>query len=55
MDKIVLLPSIARGYMRENVIAVVINSHTGFSQIVVVTETSYQMVEVLSFCDREWA
>ena len=54
MDKIVLVPSIAR-FLRENLIAVVINSHTGFSQIVLVTETSYQMVEVLSFCDRERA
>jgi len=28
-------------------------STTGFSEIVVVAETSYQMSEVLSFCDRD--
>ena len=31
------------------------HSTTGFSQNVVVMETSYQILEVLSFCDREKA
>ena len=30
------------------------HSTTAFSENVVVTETSYQMEEILSFCDRRW-
>ena len=33
----------------------VVNVTMSFSENVVVTETSYQLLEVLSFCDREKA
>ena len=41
-------------FWRENVIAVVILLRVNcFSENIVVAETSYQKLEVLSFCNRE--
>ena len=37
----------------ENVVAVVNNYTMSFSENVKVAETSYQMLEVLSLCDRQ--
>ena len=39
----------------EDVIGLVVRHHstTSFSENVVVVQASYQMLEVLSFCDRE--